>query len=204
MYQGARFQCAVKGNSVEWTSNSTYLAILLTAVSSGIVALTLEWAQRRHREAREDELREQSETRQDEIAVRQHREWAQQQWWEKKYRAYAELSEALWQLLQPARDEVDYYDAGRAGQNHTPRAFPFDHHDNMPLLQRTADVTQFVVAPEVSEAVSSLISELESYRNADLHAPDDIAEWRVSSIERTAKVVRSVAVRDLNLDEKSE
>jgi hypothetical protein len=177
---------------------------LLTAVSSGIVALTLEWAQRRHREAREDELRQQSERRQDDIAVRQHREWAQQQWWEKKYQAYADLSEALWQLLQPARDEVDFYDAGRAGENHTPRAFQFDHQANMPLLQRTADVTQFVVAPEVSEVVGSLISALDSYRNDDLHDSDDIAEWRVSSIEQTAKVIRSVAVRDLNLAERSE
>lgn len=189
---------------MDWDSSSTFLAILLTAISTGAAGLVLEWTQRRHREAREDELRNQSETRQDEIAARQHREWAQHQWWEKKYQAYVDLSEALWQLLQPARDEVAYYDAARAGQDHTPRAFPFDHRANFPILQRTADVTQFVVTPEVSTAVRSLLNQLDGYDDDFSNGPEDIAEWRVSSIEFTAKAVRSAALRDLNLSERTE
>lgn len=159
----------------------------------GLSTLLGSWQQSRDADRREQ--------REDLLSVRDHQRWTQQQWWQRKVDAYNQIIDALWQLLENARDEMDYYDARDEGR--TPRrSGPFhDFQKNDDTIRRLSDIGVFLISPDATATLQDFRRQIEQL-NKDSEMMDgvDVAASNCSLISKCLDNVRHSAMVDLGIE----
>ncbi len=200
--------CHSEEMSLDWGSAQPYVTIVITAGVTFAFTSVRDHLVTKSRENREDELAERVRISEESQAVRTQREWAQQQWWSRKYDAYAQVLEALWRRLDDSRSTLDSIYASRYGSPSTlpPSAKPgrSDWVDDRKVIRRLTDFGGFLIAEDAIAALRSyeltvrrLTSESEC-RNTEELFEDDI-----EAMEKCLNEVLAAALVDLNLRDRN-
>ncbi len=168
---------------------STYAPSLIAMLGIPLAAMLTWW--------REDRLRTRQERREDMLASRRYQEWVSQRWWERKADTYIRIMEALWNLLEYAREAEEELWAHRTGEAKQASRASRDFRQSREELKKTADIGSFVIS---EEAASSLRVFFRTVNEASNHPDYDMEiQLHLKAAETCMTHVREEALRDLGL-----
>ncbi|MDP9355856.1 MAG: hypothetical protein M3R02_11370 [Chloroflexota bacterium] len=146
---------------------------------------------------REASLRTRQERREDLLLSKRYQEWVSQRWWERKADTYTQIVEALWHLLESAREaEEDAFDhRERDGRNRL--RVPHDFVENRASLKKISDIGSFVVSDDAAAALSRFFQTIHAIPDDSEY--DEMLEAHLAATRTCLLEVREAAMRDLGV-----
>jgi hypothetical protein len=125
------------------------------------------------------------------------RQMCQSRWWERKERAYTEIIEALYDLLQYSSLCADEYINPKINEHPKKKEYAKRYLDAYWRIQKMTDIGPFVISQETSKALDELRDKPKL--NWDQNPPWEIYEEDALHYREALKVIKQCAKRDLKV-----
>lgn len=121
----------------------------------------------------------------------------QERWWERKEKAYAEIVEALHDMIRYSELCVEEYEAGSRDEHPKKKEFAEQYSEAYWKIRRVTDIGAFVI----SDQAAATLEELRKKPQLDWNEnpPWEIYETDCDYYRKALKSVRDCARKDLNV-----
>lgn len=121
----------------------------------------------------------------------------EERWWERKEQAYAEIIDALYNLLRYASVKADHEARGGGWEHPMEKDFSSKYQDAYWKVQRMTDIGPFVISEQAAEILKKLRDR--PWFCYEGHSPLDIREQETAYYREALDAIRECARKDLRI-----